>query len=221
LSDHLIFASYPVFRAIPESLGDERDVAVKEATDLLEEFSDRVQVRGIYSTAAFSPRADLMFWWVSRNVDDIQDLFTRMRRTVLGRSLEVVEAFMGLVRDAEFTRDHAPAFVKGEQPKRYACVYPFVRTPEWYLLDPAERGQMLADHGLLGREFPDVLPNTTSAFGLNDYEWILAFEADSPDRIVDLIRELRTNESRRYVKVEVPFFTGILKPLGEAVADLP
>lgn len=221
MSDDLIFASYPVFRAIPESLGDERDVAVKEATDLLEEFSDRVQVRGIYSTAAFSPRADLMFWWVSRNVDDIQDLFTRMRRTVLGRSLEVVEAFMGLVRDAEFTRDHAPAFVKGEQPKRYACVYPFVRTPEWYLLDPAERGQMLADHGLLGREFPDVLPNTTSAFGLNDYEWILAFEADSPDRIVDLIRELRTNESRRYVKVEVPFFTGILKPLGEAVADLP
>lgn len=221
MADDLIFSSYPVFRAIPEALGDDRDVAVKEAADLLDEFSDRVSVRGVYSTAAFSPRADLMFWWVGPSVDDVQDLFTRLRRTRLGRSLEVVESFMGLVRDAEFTRDHAPAFVKGDPPKRYVCVYPFVRTSEWYLLDPSERGRMLRDHGMLGREYPDVLANTTSAFGLNDYEWILAFEADSPDRIVDLIRSLRTNESRRYVRVEVPFFTGILKPLAEAVADLP
>lgn len=221
MPDQLIFSSYPVFRAIPDALGDERDVAIKEVTGLLEASSDRVEVRGIYSTAAFSPRADLMFWWVARSADDIQDLFTRLRRTQLGRCLQVTESFMGLVRDAEFTRDHAPAFVKGEPPKRYLCVYPFVRAPEWYLLDPAERGRMLREHGELGREFPDVLANTTSAFGLNDYEWILAFEADSPDRLVDLLRYLRTNESRRYVRVETPFFTGIRKPLAEAVADLP
>ena len=221
MADDLIFSSYPVFRSPPEALRDERDVAVKEAEALFEEFATRVTLRGVYSTAAFGPRADLMLWWVGRSVDDIQDLMVAFRRTRLGRTLEIVESFLGLVRDAEFTADHAPAFVKGDRPKRYLSVYPFVRTPDWYLLDPADRGRMLQEHGMLGREFPDVLANTTSAFGLNDYEWILAFEADSPDRIVDLLRSLRANESRRFVKAETPFFTGIRKPLAEAVADLP
>lgn len=221
MSDGLIFSSFPVFRCLPERLGDERDVVVKEIDDLLQRFAERVQVRGIYSLSAFSPRADLMFWWVAPSADDIQDLLDEVRKTRLGRSLEIVESFLGLVRDAEFTRDHAPAFVKGDEPKRYISVYPFVRTPDWYLLDPTDRGRMLREHGLLGREFPDVLANTTSGFGLGDYEWILAFEADSPDRLVDLLRALRSNESRRYVKLEVPFFAGIRKPLADAVAALP
>jgi chlorite dismutase len=72
----------------------------------------------------------------------------------------------------------------------------------------------------MGREFPDVLPNTTSAFGLTDWEWILAFEADELHRIVDCIRRLRDSESRRFVKEEVPFVIGIRKPLAEALADL-
>ena len=71
-----------------------------------------------------------------------------------------------------------------------------------------------------GREFPDVLPNTTSAFGLNDWEWILAFEADRLERIVDCIRRLRDSEARRYTKEEVPFVVGIRKPLDEVIADL-
>ena len=70
-------------------------------------------------------------------------------------------------------------------------MYPFVRTPEWYLLPKEERGGMLAEHGIMGREFPDVLANTTSAFGLGDWEWILCFEADEADRLVDCIRRLR------------------------------
>ncbi len=216
-----IFACYPVFRAVPDALGDDRSVAAKHTQALFDDFEGRVQVRGAYSTAGFSARADVMFWWTARSADDIQDLTTALRRSLLGRCLQPVESFMGIVRPAEFTPDHAPAFVKGEPPKRYLCVYPFVRSPEWYLLDPAERGRMLREHGELGRSFPDVLTNTTSAFGLGDHEWILAFEADSPERIVDLIRALRANESRRYVKAEVPFFTGIRKPLGDVIADLP
>ena len=79
---------------------------------------------------------------------------------------------------------------------------------------------MRREHGEIGRAFPEVLANTTSAFGLNDWEWILAFESDRLDRIVACIRELRTAEARRYTKVEVPFVTGIRKELGEAAADL-
>lgn len=221
MTDELILASYPVFKAIPGALDDDRDVVAKEAAALFEEFSDRVSVRGTYSTAGFRADADLIFWWVAKSADDIQDLTTRFRRTQLGRALEPREMFLGVVLPAEFSKDHQPAFVKGEDPKKFLCVYPFVRTPEWYLLDPRERGQMLRVHGEAGREYPDVLANTTSAFGLGDYEWILAFEADTPERIVELIRRLRATEARRYTKLEVPFFTGIRKDLARVIDDLP
>jgi chlorite dismutase len=211
-----------VFRALPGALAEsDKDVAAKELASLLDAHSDRVQTRGVYSSAGFGGSTDLMIWWISNSVDDIQDLFVAFRRTAVGRAVEHVDTFLGLVRPAEFAKDHLPAFAQGKAPKRYACVYPFVRSSEWYLLDPKERGALLREHGEAGREFPDVLANTTSAFGLGDYEWILAFEADGLDRIVDLIRRLRATEARRYTKVEIPFVTGIRKDLGDAIADLP
>jgi peroxiredoxin len=215
----LTFASYPVFRADRARLEEiDRDVAVKEVTALLE--STAVETRGIYSTASFSASADLMLWWVGPSADDVQDLLVAFRHTQLGRALIQTEAFLGLVREAEFTSDHLPSFLT-KPPKKYLCVYPFVRSSEWYLLEPAERAKLLKEHGVAAREYADVQANTTSAFGLGDFEWILAFEADSPDRIVDLIRSLRATEARRYTKVEVPFVTGIRKDLAGAVADLP
>ena len=220
-SSKLVFASYPVFRLRPHELGEDREVAVKEVATLFDNFSERVAVRGVYSNAGFNHDADLMFWWVADSADDVQDLMVNFRKTAFGRALDIRESFLGLVRPAEFSKDHLPAFVQEKHPKKFMCVYPFVRTPEWYLLDPKERGQLLREHGTAGREFPDVLANTTSAFGMGDYEWILAFEADTPDRIVDLIRRLRATEARRYTKVEIPFFTGIRKPLEDVVADLP
>jgi hydrogen peroxide-dependent heme synthase len=220
-SSELVFASYPVFRLRQHDLGEDREVAVKEVKALFDDFSEQVEVRGVYSNAGFNADADLMFWWVADSADDVQDLMVAFRKTTLGRALDVRESFLGLVRPAEFATDHLPAFVQKKAPKKFLCVYPFVRSPEWYLLDPKERGQLLREHGTAGREFSDVLANTTSAFGLGDYEWILAFEADTPDRIVDLIRRLRATEARRYTKVEIPFFTGIRKPLENVVADLP
>jgi len=220
MTDDLVFASYPAF-ALTESLQTPRELLVKEVTELFEEFKSRVDVRGVYSTAGFHPEADLMFWWVGNSAEEVQDFHAAFRKTAFGRSLRQTHAFLGLVRSAEFSKDHLPAFLKGEAPKKYLSVYPFVRSPEWYLLDPKERGELLREHGEAGREFPDVLANTTSAFGLGDYEWILAFEADSPDRLVDLIRRLRATQARRYTKVEIPFVTGIRKDLAQVVQDLP
>jgi peroxiredoxin len=222
MTDDLVFAGYPVFRARSGALeGIDRDVAVKEVAAVLDDVSERVEVRGIYSTAGFTANADLMFWWIAKSSADIQDAVVAFRHTEIGRALEHIEAFLGLVRPAEFAPDHQPSFLTGKPPKDYLCVYPFVRTPEWYLLDPSERGRLLREHGEAARQFGDVQANTTSAFGLGDYEWILAFEADSPDRIVDLIRHLRATEARLYTKVEVPFVTGIRKDIAAAVADLP
>jgi hydrogen peroxide-dependent heme synthase len=214
-----LYAVYPVFAVDPEVELDADDAA-QEIENLFKELSDAVSVRGVYSTVGFRPDADLMLWLVTPTIDAAQDAIVRFRRTALGRALELTWSFIGVVKPAEFTADHAPAFAKGDPPKRYLSVYPFVRTPEWYLLPGEERAALLAEHGLMGREFPDVLANTTSAFGIGDWEWILAFEADELDRIVDCIRRLRQADARRYTKEEVPFVTGIRKDVGDAVRDL-
>ena len=222
MSENVQYASYPVFKVIPDRMAElDREVAAKEVSALLDEWDDRVQTRGVYTTTGFGAAADLMLFWIGRTADDIQDLLVAFRRTQLGRALEPQEAFLGITLPAEFAKDHQPAFAKGEPPKRFICVYPFVRTPDWYLLAPEERGSLLREHGDAGREFPDVLANTTSAFGLGDYEWILCFEADEPERVVQLIRRLRGTEARRFTKLEVPFFSGIRKDLVTAIANLP
>jgi peroxiredoxin len=113
-----------------------------------------------------------------------------------------------LHRPAEFNKSHIPAFMADEEARGYVCVYPFVRSYEWYLLPDEERRALLVEHGQMAREYPDVRANTIASFALNDYEWILAFEADELDRIVDLMRELRASGARRHVREEVPFYTG-------------
>jgi len=215
-----VYAFYPVFKATKSFRTLDVDDAAQEVENLFKEWADGVLVRGVYSTVGFRADADLMLWLVGPSPESVQDALVAFGRTQAGRALDLVWSFMGVVKPAEFTADHAPAFVKGEPPKRFLNVYPFVRTPEWYLLPPEERAALLRQHGEIGREFPDVLANTTSAFGINDWEWILAFEADQLERITDCIRRLREAEARRYTKVETPFVTGIRKDVRAAFADL-
>lgn len=218
-----IYALYPVFRArdgFRDLSADGLADVVQEVENLYKSFEGRVEVRGTYSTVGFRADADLMLWLVGSTPEDVQAFVAEFRRTQAGRLTDVVWTFMGVVKPAEFTADHRPAFVKGTPPKTFLCVYPFVRTPEWYLLPREERGELLASHGIIGREFPEVLANTTSAFGLGDWEWILAFEADRADMLVDCIRRLRDAKARLYTKEEIPFVTGIRKSVAEAFADL-
>jgi chlorite dismutase len=214
-----IYALYPCFKASPGFRDLNVDDAAQEVENLVKEW-DGVTVRGAYSTAGFRADTDLMLWLIGPSPDAVQDALLSFGRTEAGRRMELSWTFMGVVKPAEFTADHAPAFARGESPRRFLCVYPFVRTTEWYLLPAEERSALLREHGEIGREFPDVLANTTSAFGINDWEWILAFEADDLDRIVECIRRLRGAEARRFTKEEVPFVTGIRKDVGSAFAGL-
>jgi chlorite dismutase len=221
--DEVTYAYYPIFRRVAGRTalsGSELNEAENEWETLFGEFDDRVTLRGIYTAQGFRPDADLLMWWVGSSPDDLQSLFSRFRRTLLGRRLELTWSFLGAARPAEFNPQHAPAFLREEKPRKYLCVYPFARTPEWYLLPAEERSALLKEHGEMGREFPDVLPNTTSGFGLGDWEWILAFESDELHRIVDCIRRLRDAAARRFTREEVPFIIGIRKQLGPAVRDL-
>jgi chlorite dismutase len=143
------------------------------------------------------------------------------RQTRVGPALDPFWSAIGVHREAEFAKDHTPAFYRGEDPRGYVCVYPFVRSYEWYLLPPRERAEMLSEHGQMAREYPQVRANTVSSFALGDYEWLLAFEADELPPIVDLMRHLRAAKAREHTRHELPFITGRRRPLADAIADLP
>jgi len=222
LNDTIRYTMWSVFRIEPGRLDDGRAGAATEAHEYLEALAGKgVEVRGVYDVAGLRADADYMVWWHAEEIEQVQAAYSGLRRTALGRASVPVWSQVALHRPAEFNRSHVPAFLAGEQARRYVCVYPFVRSYEWYLLPDEERRRMLADHGKEARDYPDVRANTVSSFALGDYEWILAFEADELHRIVDLMRHLRGTEARRHVREEIPFYTGTRVPVAELVAELP
>jgi peroxiredoxin len=221
LNQLIRYTMWSVFR-LRDRLPDERAGIAAEVQELFDQLEAKgVTIRGTYDVSGLRADADLMVWWHSPSPDDLQEAYGRFRRTTLGRACEPVWSVMALHRPAEFNKGHIPAFLADEEPRPYICVYPFVRSYEWYLLPDEERRHMLHEHGMMARGYPDVRANTVASFALNDYEWILAFEADELHRIVDLMRELRASTARRHVREEVPFYAGTRKPVTELVASLP
>lgn len=221
LNDSIRYTMWSVFRAESRLATDRASVAT-EVEELFEQLAQKdVVVRGVYDVSGLRADADLMVWWHASSADALQEAYGRLRRTELGAHLRPVWSQLALHRPAEFNRSHIPAFLADEQPRAYVCVYPFVRSYEWYLLPDEERRAMLAEHGKMARGYADVRANTVASFALGDYEWMLAFEADELHRMVDLMRDLRASTARRHVREETPFYTGRRKPVAEIVASLP
>ncbi|MFT4287753.1 hydrogen peroxide-dependent heme synthase [Nocardioides sp.] len=218
------YTMWSVFR-LERPLGEDDLIRKTEAGELDELLAslagEDIVLRGIYDVAGLRADADLMLWLHADSSDKLQSAYHRIRRTAFGSRLAPVWSQMALHRPAEFNRSHLPAFLAEEEAHAYVAVYPFVRSYEWYLLEEGERRRLLAEHGRMGRDYPDVRANTVPSFALGDYEWILAFEADDLDRIVDLMRHLRSSETRRHVREEVPFYTGARVGVAELVDRLP
>jgi hydrogen peroxide-dependent heme synthase len=219
----LRYEMFSVFRVTPGALGDRRSEAAAEARAFFDGLvATGVTVRGLYQVAGLRANADWMMWTHADKLEELQGAYNELRRAcALGRASTPVWSCAALHRPAEFNKTHVPAFLAGEQPGAYVCVYPFVRSYDWYLLPESDRRTMLADHGKQARDYPDVRANTMAAFALGDYEWILAFEAQEMHRIVDLMRELRATEARRHVREEVPFFAGPRVSAEQLIASLP
>jgi peroxiredoxin len=223
INDTIRYTMWSVFAAdrlpVPAS---ERGALVDEVEALFADLAVKdLVVRGSYDVSGLRADADLMFWWHAPTVELVQEAYHGIRRTELGRYLRPAWSGVALHRPAEFNKGHVPAFMTGEDARRYLCLYPFVRSYEWYLLPDEDRRKMLVEHGMAARTYPDVRANTVSAFALGDYEWLLAFEADELHRIVDLMRDLRATDARRHVREEIPFFTGPRVDLREYVPTLP
>ncbi len=198
----------------PVEIAESAWSAVNEATE-----GGDLTIRGWYDVAGLRADADPMVWWHAPTSETLQDAYHALRRSDFGQSLVPVWSQLALHRPAEFNKGHVPAFMQDEEAKAHVCVYPFVRSYEWYLLPDEERRAMLAEHGMMARPYPDVRANTVSSFALGDYEWMLAFEADALHRIVDLMRALRAAAARRHTREEVPFYTGRRRELAEIVAS--
>jgi hydrogen peroxide-dependent heme synthase len=222
INETVRYTMWSVFH-LRDVLGDSDRIGQADEVDKLFKELDAadVTVRGLYDVSGLRADAELMIWWHATTADELQDAFHRFRRTAFGSRLDPVWSQMALHRPAEFNKSHIPAFLAEEQGRQYVCVYPFVRSYDWYLLDDAERRRLLAEHGKMAREYPDVRANTVSSFALGDYEWVLAFEADELHRIVDLMRHLRGSETRLHVRLEVPFYTGRRRTPAELLSDLP
>jgi hydrogen peroxide-dependent heme synthase len=222
LNEAIRYTMWSVFR-LADVMGEaDRSSEAAEVEKLVDELAgEDVVVRGFYDVSGLRADADLMVWWHAERSEQLQDAYNRLRRTAFGRRLAPVWSQMALHRPAEFNKSHIPAFLADEEPRAHVCVYPFVRSYEWYLLEDAERRRMLAEHGKMARDYADVRANTVASFALGDYEWLLAFEADDLHRIVDLMRHLRASDARRHVREEVPFYTGSRVEVTELLDRLP
>ncbi|MGQ2911412.1 hydrogen peroxide-dependent heme synthase [Aeromicrobium sp.] len=209
INETIRYTMWSVFR-LERVFGDaDRAAEAAEVDALVERLAgDEVVVRGFYDVSGMRADADLMVWWHAETAEALQAAYNAFRRTALGSRMAPVWSQTALHRPAEFNKSHVPAFMADETVRDWVCVYPFVRSYEWYLLPDEERRAMLKEHGMQARPYPDVRANTVASFALGDYEWLLAFEADDLHRIVDLMRDLRASTARRHVREEIPFYTG-------------
>lgn len=212
-----------LYKALPTWRSLDNDVQRAAKTEFLgtfEEFRSRVTLRGAYSTVGLRADVDLILWTISPEIDDLQALAAALNRTTLGQHLEMRFNYFGVAAGSQYDPEHAPAFLKGIAPRKFLSVYPFIKTPEWYLLSYEERRELMAVHGQLGRDYPTVLTNTVSSFGLQDQEFIVALEEDDAARLMKMVQVLRGADVRIYTKLDTPIFLGRHKDPAAALADL-
>lgn len=159
-----------------------------------------------------------MVWFYGDAADKVQAAYRALRQSSLGQYLEPHWNSMAAHIPAEFDARHLPACIAGAAPRDWIAVYPFVRSLDWYYLNPNRRRAMLREHGMNGSDFLDVKVSTLAAFALGDYEWMLALEADSLDRVMGVLRKQREVEARVYTRIDTPFYTGKRMDLADWIA---
>lgn len=201
------FTLWTVFKRTGSFAG--ADAAVAEFEELVATLAaESITVRGAYDVSAMRSDADIMMWLVGADAEGLQRAVRSIRRLELFAATDIAWSAMGVHREAEFAKNHGPSYMSSKEPKNWVCVYPFVRSYDWYILPAEDRSRMLRDHGMLGRDYPQVLANTVSAFALGDWEWLLGLEADELTDLVDMMRTLRGTDARLHVRDEIPFYTG-------------
>ncbi|MBK8871428.1 MAG: chlorite dismutase family protein [Elusimicrobia bacterium] len=215
------FAFYkldPAWRRLPEA---ERQAGQKEAAAALSPFSSSV-ITIAYSCLGFRPDVDFFLWRISYNLEDFENMSAALARTRLGAHLLTPHGYLAQSKRSTYVDKINPEH-EGQRTKiqpgryKYIFIYPFVKTREWYLLPLAERQVMMDEHIRVGNQFPTVKLNTTYSFGLDDQDFVVAFESDQPSDFLDLVMALRETQSSRYTVRDTPIFTGVRRGIEDVL----
>jgi chlorite dismutase len=213
----------PSWYALPVG---ERASARTELLAILEPFTSKLAVLRAYSTLGTRADTDLMLWIVSENLDDLQDLQVALLRSRMGAHLEMTHSFLAMTKRSQYVDNHVHEGQEGRRTqirpslRKYLFVYPLVKKRSWYQLPASERQRVMTEHINVGHEFPRVKINTTYSFGLDDQEFVVAFESDYPSDFLDLVEKLRGSESSAYTERETPIFTCTAGSIAEVLEML-
>lgn len=218
------FAFYRVDPAWRRLHRMERDAGKKEFKAVVEEFASQVLVLP-YTTVGIRADADLMLWRIAYDLDAFQRMTTRLLLTGLGSHLTPAYSYLAMTKRSVYVDKLDPShpadrtrIVPGKS--RYLFVYPFVKTREWYRATQAARQGMMDEHIAVGSRYRSVKLNTTYSYGLDDQEFVVAFETDEPGDFLDLVMELRGTEASRFTLRDTPTFTCLARSLDEALDSL-
>jgi chlorite dismutase len=195
------------WRSVP---GRERESAKGELAALLERSKASLQLQ-LFSLVGIRGDADFMILADSEALEPFQELVSAVLATSLGKYLEIPYSYLAMTRQSHYTRSHKHSETEGDvlppERSKYMFVYPFVKMRSWYGLPFAERQRIMGEHFKVGRKYPKIKINTGYSFGLDDQEFVLAFEGDDPGEFLALVEELRSTEASKYTELETPIFT--------------
>jgi chlorite dismutase len=210
----------PEWRRLPD---EERQRGKEGFLKAVEELSGEMLLRS-FSLMGLRSDADFMLWRIGYDLDAFEQMTAALLKSGLGKYLRITYSYFGLARRSIYVGEHTPGFenrryiIPGEGD--YLFVYPFVKTRAWYRLSMAERQRMMNEHMQIGRKHYPIKNNTAYCFGIDDYEFILSFEAETPEKFQDLMMELRESEASAYTELDTPIFTCRRRPLGEILEFL-
>lgn len=220
------FAVYrvdPLWRRLPEA---DRQQAKSQFENALRQFttSKRAQVL-TFSTVGMRAEGDFLFWVIAPDLEAIQELATLVFNTDLGKYLTRAHSFLSMTKRSlyldRFNPDHPEDRVHLIPGKyKYLFVYPFVKKRDWYALSMPERQEMMDEHIRIGMKYPSVKLNTTYSFGLDDQEFVVAFETDSAEDFLDLVQELRETKASAFTLRDTPIITAIKADVPELLNAL-
>jgi chlorite dismutase len=200
----------------------EKEDSKRQFSSILETFM-KENVLKSYSLVGIRGDTDFMLWVVNKDLEAFQDLTSELLSSNLGKYLEIPYSYLAMSRQSEYLGGHHH---EGQEDltqlpinAKYLFVYPFVKKREWYFLPHEERRLMMAQHFKIGHKYPSVKIHTGYSFGLDDQEFVLAFETDKPADFSELVMELRSSEASRYTALETPLFTCIAMGINE-ILDL-
>jgi chlorite dismutase len=207
----------PAWRRLPP---ETREADKRAFQAVLERYADRMILR-TYSLVGIRGDCDFMLWCVSEQLETFQTFHAELYATGLGQYVTLPYSYLSMTRRSIYVDKHVHPGQDGTRltvtpgKAKYLFVYPFVKTRAWYALPMERRQQMMDVHIEVGNRFPSVKLNTTYSYGLDDQEFVLAFESDHPSDFLDLVMTLRETEASSYTERDTPIFTCIAKPAGE------